>query len=99
MEMNSFQEELKKGVTLMDFNAPWCAPCRAQEPVIKKLTSLYRDRAAIIEINIDEHQLLATEFGVQSIPTLIIFKEGKEMKRFVGLQTEEAIAENLDNLL
>jgi len=99
MEMNIFQEKLKKGVTLIDFNAPWCAPCRAQEPVIQKLTNLYRGRAAIIEINIDDHNLLATEYGVQSIPTLIIFKEGKEMKRFVGLQSEAAIAESLDEAL
>jgi len=99
MEMNTFQEKLKKGVTLIDFNAPWCAPCRAQEPVIQKLTNLYRGRAAIIEINIDDHNLLATEYGVQSIPTLIIFKEGKEMKRFVGLQSEAAIAESLDEAL
>jgi len=97
--MNTFQEKLKKGVTLIDFNAPWCAPCRAQEPVIQKLTNLYRGRAAIIEINIDDHNLLATEYGVQSIPTLIIFKEGKEMKRFVGLQSEAAIAESLDEAL
>lgn len=97
--MNIFQEKLKKGVTLIDFNAPWCAPCRAQEPVIQKLTNLYRGRAAIIEINIDDHNLLATEYGVQSIPTLIIFKEGKEMKRFVGLQSEAAIAESLDEAL
>jgi len=97
--MNLFQEELKKGVTLIDFNASWCAPCRAQEPVIKKLISLYRDRAAIIEINIDDHHLLATEYGVQSIPTLIIFKEGKEIKRFVGLQSEAVIAQSLDEAL
>ncbi len=97
--MNTFQEKLKKGVTLIDFNAPWRAPCRAQEPVIQKLTNLYRGRAAIIEINIDDHNLLATEYGVQSIPTLIIFKEGKEMKRFVGLQSEAAIAESLDEAL
>jgi thioredoxin 1 len=99
MEKNLFQEKLKKGLILIDFNAPWCAPCRDQEPVIKKLTHLYRDRAAIIEINIDQHHLLATEYGVQSIPTLILFKDGREIKRFVGLQSEASIVESLDRAL
>lgn len=97
--MNKFQEEFKKGVSLVDFNAPWCAPCRAQEPVIKKLTTAYQHRAAIIEINIDKHHSLATEYGVQSIPTLIIFKDGREIKRFVGLQSEKTITASLDNAL
>ena len=99
MEINQFKEELKKGVSLVDFNAPWCAPCRAQEPAIKKLAATYRDRAAIIEINIDQHNSLPTEYGVQSIPTLIIFKDGKEIKRFVGLQSEETIIASLDQAL
>ena len=99
MEMNQLQKNLKNGVALIDFNAPWCAPCRAQEPVIKKLMDTYQNRAAIIEINIDQHNSLATEYSVQSIPTLIIFKDGKEIKRFVGLQSEETITESLDNAL
>ncbi|MBU1194522.1 MAG: thioredoxin fold domain-containing protein [Proteobacteria bacterium] len=99
MEQKKFQEELKHGITLVDFNAPWCAPCRAQEPIIKKLTMDYQSKARIIEIDIDTHNALATEFRVQSIPTLILFKDNKEIKRFVGLQTEETIVRNLENLL
>ncbi len=99
MNMNQFEQDIKNGVTLIDFNAAWCAPCKAQEPIIKKLKTLYQNRASIVEIDIDEHRDLATRYMVQSIPTLIIFKDGKEIKRFVGLQTETTIAKNLDELL
>ncbi|WP_299981235.1 co-chaperone YbbN [Desulfobacula sp.] len=99
MGIDQFQETLKNGVTLMDFNATWCAPCKAQEPVIKKLINTYQNRASIIEINIDEHRALATKYMVQSIPTLILFKDGKEIKRFVGLQSENTIVKSLDDAL
>jgi len=99
MSMDQFQENLKNGVTLVDFNANWCAPCKAQEPIIKKLIGIYQNRASIIEVNIDEHRSLATKYMVQSIPTLIIFKAGKEMKRLVGLQSESTISKSLDDAL
>ncbi|MCD4719254.1 MAG: thioredoxin [Desulfobacula sp.] len=99
MDMDQFQETLKNGVTLVDFNANWCAPCKAQEPVIKKLIKTYQNRASIIEINIDDHRTLATQYMVQSIPTLILFKDGKEIKRFVGLQSETTIAKSLDDVI
>ena len=99
MGIDQFQETLKNGVTLMDFNATWCAPCKAQEPIIKKLMNTYQNRASIIEINIDEHRTVATKYRVQSIPTLIIFKDGKEIKRFIGLQSENTIVKSLDDAL
>ena len=99
MGIDQFQKTLDKGVTLVDFNADWCAPCRAQEPIIKKLVDTYQNRASIIEINIDDHRTLATKYMVQSIPTLILFKDGKEIKRLVGLQSETAIVKSLDAAL
>ncbi|WP_457554185.1 thioredoxin [Desulfobacula sp.] len=97
--MDQFQKTIKTGVTLVDFNANWCAPCKAQEPIIKKLATTYQNRASIIEINIDEHRAMATKYMVQSIPTLILFKDGKEIKRFVGLQSETNLVQNLDKVL
>ena len=99
MGMDQFQKNLEDGVTLVDFNADWCAPCKAQAPVIRKLISVYQNRASIIEIDIDEHRALATKYMVQSIPTLILFKDGKEIKRFVGLQSETTITKSLDAAL
>jgi thioredoxin 1 len=99
METDKLWENLEKGVILMDFSADWCAPCKAQEPIIKKLTKKYHNRASIIEINIDEHKNLATKYMVQSIPTLILFRDGKEIKRFIGLQSEPTITKSLDDAL
>jgi thioredoxin 1 len=99
MGIDQFRETLGTGVTLVDFNADWCAPCRAQEPIIKKLANVYKNRASVLEINIDKNRTLATNYMVQSIPTLIIFKDGKEIKRFVGLQSETSIAKSLDEAL
>jgi len=99
MKENSFNKKIENGITLFDFSAQWCAPCKAQEPIIKKLIASYKNRASIFEINIDENRELATKHMVQSIPTIIIFKDGKEIKRFVGLQTEHKISKSIDNAL
>ena len=94
-----FNDSFKNGVSLMDFSANWCAPCKAQEPIIKNVTDKFKNRASIIEVDIDSNRDLATKYMVQSIPTLIIFKDGKEIKRFVGLQTENTISKSLENAL
>ncbi|MEN8212363.1 MAG: thioredoxin family protein [Thermodesulfobacteriota bacterium] len=94
-----FDDSLKSGVSLMDFSANWCAPCKAQEPIIKNLVDKFKNRASIIEVDIDNNRDLATKFMVQSIPTLIIFKDGKEIKRLVGLQTENTISKSLESAL
>jgi thioredoxin 1 len=77
---------IRSGVALLDFNAPWCGPCRSQEPILLKLSQRYLNRAAFATINIDDHRELAAEFRIRSIPTLIIFKDGEERQRLVGLQ-------------
>lgn len=94
-----FDDSFKNGVSLIDFSANWCAPCKAQEPIIKNLVHKFKNRASIIEVDIDNNRDLATKFMVQSIPTLIIFKDGKEIKRFIGLQTENTISKSLENAL
>lgn len=94
-----FKNRIEKGITLIDFNADWCAPCKAQAPIIKNLNRIYKSRADIVEINIDEHRDLATQYMVQSIPTLILFKDGEEIKRFVGLQDQVTLEKNLDQVL
>lgn len=94
-------QTIRKGVTLIDFNAPWCAPCRAQEPVIQALDDQYGGRATIATLNIDENQEMAMKLGIQSIPTIILYKEGLEVGRFIGFQSAEtlssAIGEALQN--
>ena len=102
IEMSSqkdFTDTIKEGVSLVDFNAPWCAPCRIQDPIITELEEAYSEKAVIAKMNIDENQNLAMSLGIQSIPTIIIFKEGKELSRFVGLQTVKTLSTALDTAL
>ena len=99
MEITEFEPALKEQVALVDFSAPWCGPCRQMVPVISKLTEKYKSRAAIVEINIDSQPAAATHYMVQSIPTLILFDQGREIMRFVGIQSLETLENNLDAVL
>ena len=101
-ELNSrsdLEKMIRDGVTLVDFNAPWCAPCRAQEPVLLALDERYNGRANIAKMNIDENGDVALNLGIQSIPTLVIFKDGQEVGRLVGLQKAETLCRVLDQAL
>ncbi|MCD6584645.1 MAG: thioredoxin [Desulfobacteraceae bacterium] len=93
-----FDTAIKNGAILIDFNAPWCAPCRLQEPILNKIADRFDGRVGVAVLNIDNHQNIAKELGIQSIPTLVIFKNNKEIQRFVGLQPEVALATALDKL-
>jgi len=90
---------IQKGVTLVDFTAPWCAPCRIQGPIIKQLARKYKRTAQVVNLNVDDHRPLAMRFGITSIPTLVIFKNGVEIQRFVGLQSVEALSEAIEKAL
>ncbi len=99
MSADDFETAIKNGVTLIDFNAPWCAPCKAQEPILAKLATQFEGKAQVFAMNIDNNREIAGKLGIQSIPTLIIFKNGKEIQRFVGLQPENTLADVIKNLL
>ena len=94
-----FYGGISEGVVLVDFSAPWCAPCRLQEPIIEKLAILYQDRASVYAINVDRFQEIAASLQIRNIPTLIIFRDGKEVERIVGLQTEAVLSEALRRVL
>lgn len=94
-----FNNTIKNGVSLIDFNAPWCAPCRAQGPIVQQLSEQFEERAVIAEMNIDENQQTAMKLGIQSIPTLAIFKNGKEIQRFIGLQSQGTLSAAIEEVL
>ncbi len=98
-EPSEFISRIEKGVILVDFNAPWCAPCRSQSPIIEKLAEKFRGQATVTAIDIDENREVALKLGIHSIPTLILFREGQEIKRFIGLQSEEALTQALEKVL
>jgi thioredoxin len=87
----------KNSVVLVDFYAPWCGPCRAMEPSLKVLTKEFEGKVQIERINVDDSPELSSQMQISSIPLLVLFKNGKEVKRSLGLISEEEIR-NLMNL-
>jgi thioredoxin 1 len=96
---NDLNHLIGKGVSLIDFNAPWCAPCHVQEPILTRIAGRFQGKAAVGVINVDTLRKTAQDMGIRSIPTLILFKNGKEIQRFVGLQSETVLSQAIENLL
>ena len=90
---SNFKATVGTGVTLVDFWAPWCPPCRAQGPIVEKLADSFDGKAVVAKVNVDEEGETAQAYGVASIPTIVLLKDGKEVKRFVGLQQEQDLAD------
>ena len=88
---SSFEKEIKEGVTLVDFYADWCGPCRMLTPVLEKVAKEVRGKASIAKLDVDSAQRVASTFQVTSIPTLILFQNGKEVGRIVGLKDAETL--------
>jgi thioredoxin 1 len=84
---------------LVDFWAPWCAPCRAVAPVIEDLASEYAGRIEFAKVNVDESPGTATGYGVRSIPTLLLFKDGKPLTQIVGARPKAELKKHLDEAL
>jgi thioredoxin 1 len=87
----NFETEVKKGVTLVDFHANWCGPCRMLAPVLEQVAKEIGGKATIGKVDIDSEQGIASRFQIASVPTMILFKDGKEVNRLVGLRNAEAI--------
>ncbi|WP_123620368.1 thioredoxin [Halorubrum sp. CSM-61] len=87
---DEFDDRVADGVVLVDFHADWCGPCQMMEPAVEAVAS--DTDATVLKVDVDEHQGLAGEYGVQSIPTLLVFADGELADRMVGAQTEDALA-------
>lgn len=88
-----------EGVVLVDFWATWCGPCRMIAPVVEELAEEYDGKVKIGKVNVDENRETAADFGVMSIPTLLIIKNGKEVERIVGFRPKEELKNVLDKHL
>lgn len=91
----SFEETIKSGVTLVDFWAPWCAPCRMQIPIILGIATEFSDRAKICKINVAEHKKAAISMKIKNIPNIIIFKDGKAVRQIIGSKPKHLIVNAL----
>lgn len=86
---NNFETSIANGVSLVDFWAAWCGPCQMLGSIIADVAKDFEGKATVAKLNVDENQKTAGQFGVMSIPTVILFKDGKEIERFVGVQPKE----------
>lgn len=97
MELKLSSENFEKEVlnsekpVLVDFYADWCGPCKMMAPIVEELAKDLEEKAKVGKINVDENSDIAVEYNVMSIPTLIIFKNGKEEKRLVGVRSKEEL--------
>jgi thioredoxin 1 len=84
---------------LVDFWAEWCGPCRMVGPILEKLGESMSDRIKIVKLNVDENQELALNYGIKSIPSLLLFRDGKEVARTIGAATEQTYQKFVQNSL
>ncbi len=82
---------------LVDFWAPWCGPCRMVGPAVDEIASEFQGKAKVFKVNVDEQPEIAARYGVQSIPTLAVFKSGKVADQIIGAASKSAIAQKLNN--
>ena len=95
----TFKKQVAKGVSLVDFWAEWCTPCKIQGPVVSEIAEEISDQAKICKLDVQHNQRIATELGIRNIPTIIIFKDGKPFKKFVGVKTKSVLMKALKNAL
>jgi thioredoxin 1 len=88
---DNFKSAIANGVTLVDFHADWCGPCRMLSPVLEQLATEMDGKVFVAKVDIDAEQKTAAEFQISSVPTLILFKNGKEVNRLIGLRNAEAV--------
>jgi thioredoxin 1 len=94
-----FPGTVASGVTLVDFWAPWCGPCRMIAPILDELAGELKEKARIVKINVDENPVVAGQFGVMSIPTLLLFKDGKKVDQKVGGQAKPQLKTFIEQAL
>lgn len=93
-----FDSAVADGVALVEFFATWCPPCRRQAPIVDQVAASVGDRAAIIKLDVDKHADIAQRFNIDSIPTIIIFSNGSEKKRFEGLTSKARLVDAINDV-
>ncbi|WP_411347012.1 thioredoxin [Paenibacillus sp. WLX2291] len=96
---DTFETYIQSGVSLVDFWAPWCGPCQIQLPIVEQLAQTMDHQAQIATVNVDENSTLAAHYGIRSIPTLLLFKDGQLIDQMSGVQQQSVLASKIVNAL
>ncbi|SEK88883.1 thioredoxin [Carnobacterium iners] len=88
-----FELETNEGISITDFWAPWCGPCRMQSPVLEELDTEIGDQVKIVKMDVDQNQTVPASFGIMSIPTLLVKKDGEVVEKLIGYHGKEQIEE------
>jgi len=98
---NDFNDKILNGgkPVLVDFWASWCGPCKMVAPELEAVAQEYEDKAIVVKVNVDEQQKLASNYNVMSIPTLLLFKDGKEVDRIVGFRPRKDLMDAIDKVI
>ncbi len=94
----NYKEEIEKGVSVVDFYADWCGPCKMIGPILEEISN-ERNDVKIVKVNVDENREISLEAGVKNIPTLLIMKDGVEVKRHVGFAPKAALNKMIEEQL
>ncbi len=94
----NFNDTIQNGITLVDFWAEWCGPCKMQGPIIDNVAEKIGNKANISKLNVDDNPEIAQKYNITGIPTTLIFKDSKEVKRLVGVQSESFLIDAVDSL-
>ncbi|NOR34521.1 MAG: thioredoxin [Bacteroidales bacterium] len=91
----NYKTVIRNGTVLVDFWAPWCAPCKMIAPSLNEIAEEESNRVTIAKVNVDQNKALAEKYQIRNIPTLIVFKNGKEEKRIMGVKPKKALLKEL----
>lgn len=99
LNKDNFDSITNKGVSLVDFWAHWCGPCRMLNPIIEKLVDEFEGKANICKVNTDDESELSARFGIRSVPTLLFIKDGEVVSQMVGATSEQVLKDKINALL
>jgi thioredoxin 1 len=94
----NFNHQIKENISLVDFWAPWCMPCKIMAPILNEIADQSMPGVQVCKLNVDEFQSVAAKYGIRGIPTTVLFRNGKEVERFVGVKSRDFLINQIKNI-
>jgi thioredoxin 1 len=94
----NFQNQIKNSISLVDFWASWCVPCKMMSPILNELANEVGSGVQVCKVNVEQYQALASKFAVRGIPTMLLFRDGKEINRFVGVKSKDFLLDQIQKI-